>query len=65
MSRTPLPDRLSAEEFARVVEEADTVLEVQRATRLPRADVKEAIRTLGLEGEFLAHSDLLHAIRNR
>lgn len=61
--RALLPDRLSLAEFLEAVRDAETVLEVQRETRLPRSRVKRLLSLLDVGQDLRSPAEGVAALR--
>ncbi|MFB6219327.1 MAG: hypothetical protein ABEH77_09195 [Halobacteriaceae archaeon] len=60
-----LPERISEDEFRRIVEDADTVLEVQQEARLPRDETRLILKRLDLIDEVTPEGQIIERLRRQ
>lgn len=59
-----LREEMTLDEFKRAVTESQTVLEIQRATRLPRWKVKRLLHHTGMREEIASTAQRVAALRD-
>ncbi|MFB6218973.1 MAG: hypothetical protein ABEH77_07330 [Halobacteriaceae archaeon] len=61
--RALLPDGLTLAEFTDAVEEAETIVDVQQATRLPRSTIKRLLWLLDGEYDLTSAASAVETLR--